>query len=100
MFVGYCENYKAFRIYIHGERKIEIVRDVKFDEDAALGKARDLPSPPPPQKNDDMDIFDGLVVLESEIDIVDDPIEPMDPLDPPLCDPPTRKRLLWLQDTL
>ena len=34
---------------------------------------------------------------ENEIDVVDDPMEP---LDPPPCDPPTRKRPSWLRDTL
>jgi len=37
-FVGYCENYKSFRIYIHVQRKVEISRDVIFDEDVTLEK--------------------------------------------------------------
>lgn len=37
---------------------------------------------------------------DSDIDIVDDPIELMDPLDPPPCDPPAKKRPHWLHDTL
>eukprot|EP00253_Pinus_taeda_P021870 PITA_21870 len=41
-----------------------------------------------------MDILDGLSVLEFETDIVDDPMEPMDPLDSPLSNPPTTKRPL------
>ena len=45
-----------------------------------------------------MDILDGPSLPESNID--DDPTEPMDPLDPPPTDPPTRKRPLWLCDTL
>ena len=49
-FVGYCENSKA---YIPGQGKVEISRDVTFDEDATLGKARDLPSPPLPKKEND-----------------------------------------------
>lgn len=99
-FVGYCENSKAFRIYIPGQRKVEISRDVTFDEDVALGKARDLPPPPPPEKNDDMDILDDPSIPEFETDIVDDPMEPMDPLDPHPCDPPARKRPPCLRDTL
>ena len=95
--MGYCENSKAYRIYIPGQRKVKISRDVRFDEDATIGKVRDLPLPPPP-KGDDWDILDSPFVLESDID--DDPMEPMDPLDPPPSDPPTRKRLLWLRDTL
>jgi hypothetical protein len=40
IFVGYCEVSKAFRIYIPSYHHIEISRDVKFDEDAALKKSR------------------------------------------------------------
>lgn len=43
VFVGYCENYKAYRLYIVGQRKVEIGRDIKFDEDATLGKERYVP---------------------------------------------------------
>ena len=39
-FVGYCENSKALGIYILGQRKVEISRNVTFDEDATLGKAK------------------------------------------------------------
>ena len=72
-----------------------------FNEDAALGKERDLPPPPPPEKkNDDMDILDVPFVSISETSIVDDPMEPMDPLDPPPYDPTAKKRPPWLCDTL
>lgn len=35
-FVGYCEDSKAFKIYIFSQRKVEISKDVTFDEDGAL----------------------------------------------------------------
>lgn len=47
-----------------------------------------------------MDILDGASMFESKIDIVDDPIEPMDPLHPPPSDASANKRPLWLSDTL
>lgn len=77
--------------------KVEISRDVTFDEYFALEKARDLPSPPLPEKGGDMDILDGPSMPEFETNIVDDP---MDPLDSPPSNPPTRKRPVWLCDTL
>jgi hypothetical protein len=40
IFVGYCEVSKAFKIYIPGQHHIEIIRDVTFDEDAALKKSK------------------------------------------------------------
>jgi hypothetical protein len=39
IFVGYCEVSKAFRIYIPGNRHIEISRDMTFDEEATLKKS-------------------------------------------------------------
>ena len=98
MFVVYCENSKEYRIYIPSQRKVDISRDLTFNEDSALGKERDLPLPPPPENND-MDIFYGSSMPEYDIDIIDDPMEPMDPLDPPPFHPP-KKRPFWLRDTL
>jgi hypothetical protein len=40
IFVGYCEVSKAFRIYIPGHRRIEISKDVTFDEYVVLKKSR------------------------------------------------------------
>lgn len=72
-----------------------------FDEYVTHGNVRDLPLRPPPKKeSDDMYILEGPSMLESKRDIVDDPIEPMEPLDPPPCDPPASKRPLWLRDML
>jgi hypothetical protein len=34
--VGYSESSKAYRIYIPGQRQIEISRDVVFEEEIAL----------------------------------------------------------------
>ena len=100
-FVGYCEYSKAFRIYIPIQRNVEISMDVTFDGDASLGKVRDLPPPPLLENNkDDMDILDGPSMPKFEIDIINDLMEPMDPLDPPLCERPARKNPLWLRDTL
>ena len=40
--VGYSENSKAYRIYVPGQRKIEVSRDVTFHEEAAFKKSREL----------------------------------------------------------
>lgn len=37
-FVGYSETSKAYRIYIPGQRQIEISKDVTFNEEAAFRK--------------------------------------------------------------
>jgi len=97
-FVRYCENSKAYRIYVLGQRNIELTRDVTFDEDVALAEARDTPHPANIERKDDaMDVQEETPMPKSEPNLADDPMEPMDP---PPCDPPARKRLLWLHDTL
>ena len=39
-FVGYSETSKAYRIYVPGQREVEISYDVTFDEDSALASPR------------------------------------------------------------
>lgn len=39
-FVGYSETSKAYRIYIFGHGKVEIRRDVTFDEEVNFRKSR------------------------------------------------------------
>ena len=43
-FVGYFESSKAYRIYFLGFKKIDISRDVTFDEDSAYNKSRKRPT--------------------------------------------------------
>jgi hypothetical protein len=40
VFVGYIENSKAYKIYVPGQRQIEVSRDVTFHEEAAFKKSR------------------------------------------------------------
>jgi hypothetical protein len=40
IFLGYCEVYKAFKIYIPGHFHIEIRWDMTFDEEVGLKKSR------------------------------------------------------------
>ena len=43
-FVGYSETSKAYRIFILGTKRIIVRRDVKFMEDKAFRRSRDLPA--------------------------------------------------------
>ena len=43
IFVGYSDSSKAYRIYFPGYKKIDISRDVTFDEDTAYNKSRKIP---------------------------------------------------------
>ena len=43
IFVGYSETSKAYRIYIPGQRNIEVSRDVTFHEEVAFCRSREVP---------------------------------------------------------
>ncbi|WP_208081120.1 hypothetical protein, partial [Bacteroides uniformis] len=42
IFVGYSETSKAFWIYIPAQRRVVVRRDVKFEEDRAFRRSREL----------------------------------------------------------
>jgi hypothetical protein len=60
-FVGYNESSKAYRIYIPGQRQIEVSRDVTFEEEVSFKRSRGS---------------------HMEIDPID-PIDPVAPVDVP-----------------
>ena len=92
MFVGYSETSKAYRIYVTGQREVEICLDATFDEDVALKKVRNLPS----SKEDEED-EEARKQEESKDDPMPDVEGPMDPIDPP---PSNKRRPSCLRDTL
>jgi len=48
-----------------------------------------------------LDVQEEPPIPKLELNLANDSMEPMDPLDPTLCDPPaTRKIPLWFHDTL
>ena len=82
IFVGYSETSKAYRIYVPGFKKIEINRDVTFDEDVTSSKskknasedAQDEEPKAPRGSKPEVEKF----VLEDH-----DELEPQKPEDPP-----------------
>ena len=85
-FVGYSETSKAYKIYVPGQREVEIIHDVTFDEDASLGKVRDIPI-----SKEDKD--DAARKKEERKDEPMPDVEgPMDRIDPPLGEPSTSRK--------
>jgi hypothetical protein len=90
-FVGYIESSKAYRIYIPGQRHIEVSKDVIFEEDIAFRRSRGsqmeidsetIPSPP------------SIVHRDKVIDPVD-PVDPIAPVDVPREIAVGHKRPAW-----
>ena len=91
MFVGYSKTLKAYKVYVLGQREVEICHDVTFDEDASLQKVINLP-----RSEEDHEARPGNQE-EPKDETIPDVEGPMDPIDPP---PSMMKRPSWLRDTL
>eukprot|EP00253_Pinus_taeda_P007593 PITA_07593 len=98
VFIG--EMSKVGHLRIFGCPVYFYVPKQKWNKLEDLGKkARDTAFPFANVHRQD-DAFEIQEGPESELDLVDEPMEPIGPLDPPPWDPPIRKRPLWLCDTL
>ena len=91
MFVGYSETSKAYRVYVPGQREVEICHDVTFDEDASLRKVVNLL-----RSEEDREARSGNQE-EPKDETMPDVEGLMDPIDPPTS---LGKRPSWLMDTL
>lgn len=92
IFVGYCEISKGYRIYVAGQKEVEISHDVTFDEDMVLRKINNLHVLGKEKQAD----AGNQVAKEDET--MPDVDEPMDPI---LHEPSSSKRKLsWLRETL
>ena len=91
MFVGYSETSKAYRVYVPGQREVEICHNVTFDEDTSPRKVVNLP-----RSEEDHEARPGNQE-EQKDETMPDVEGPTNPIDPP---PSMRKRPSWLRDTL
>ena len=80
IFVGYSESLKAYRIYFPRFKKIDISRDVTFDEESAYNKSRKGLAEDPEEIQED----------NQEIE------EPQEPVDPPQEKNPHKRKLAWV----
>ena len=82
IFVGYIDSAKAYQIYLSGQKRIKLSRDVTFEEDVAFQRSRHADSDSDEQEapHEVLDDPSPLVAKESMED--DDSVEPTNPIDP------------------
>ena len=95
IFVGYSDCLKAYRVYIPGQRHIEVSRDVIFHEEAVFRKTLELSMEDevPPLEFPDSEIQREEEEFEDQI-----PDAPKDVESPPeelLKVPPSKRRPAW-----
>jgi hypothetical protein len=87
IFVGYSETSKAFKIYVPGQRHIEVSRNVTFHEEAAFKQSKELQ-------------------LDTEMEEPKEPLDQFDTMDPvkqierPLEVPPAKRKPAWCREIL
>jgi hypothetical protein len=100
-FVRFNENSKAYRIYVPGQTKIEVRRDVTFHEEAAFKKSRELqhesetvqPASPSSENEERDDQRE-----EPREGPSNEPLEPVEVLERNLEEPPTKRKPGWLKE--
>ena len=90
VFVGYSESSKAYRIYIPGYKKIDISKDVAFDEDTTYNKSRKIPAEEL-EEAEAPRIHDTTMNEENQEEH-QDVEEPQRPVDPPLEKNPHKRK--------
>jgi hypothetical protein len=101
-FVGYIESSKAYRIYIPGQRQIEISRHVTFEEEVSFQRSREdhmeIDSETMPSPTSAVQRETYIIRVDPVAPVVPD--DPIYPSDIPKDITAGHKRLAWDQQTL
>ena len=94
--MGYSESSKAYRIYFPGFKKIDISKDITFDEDSTYNKSRKRPVEDSEETKvpriQDTTMNDATHEEYREIE------EPQEPIDPPQEKNPHKRKPAWVRD--
>jgi hypothetical protein len=103
-FVGYSESSKAYWIYIHGQRQIEVSKDVAFEEEVAFRRSRGSHMEIDSERQEEIVPFPPhpLTVQRETVEPIDpiDLVDPVAPIDVPKDIAVGRKRSTWARQTL
>jgi hypothetical protein len=99
--VGCSENSKAYRIYVLGQRQIEVSRDVTFHEEVAFKKSKEIqqkseaiqPASPSSENEESNDQREEPRERPSN-----EPLKHVEVLERTLEEPPAKRKLGWLKE--
>ena len=96
--MGYPEISKAYKIYFPGFKKIDISRDVTFDEDSAYKKSRKRPV----EDSEEIEVprIQYTTMNNANQDEYREIKEPWEPVDPPQEKNPYKRKLAWVQEAI
>ena len=96
--MGYSEISKAYRIYFPVFKKIDISRDVQFDEDSTYKKSRKIPNAELEETEEprirDTTMNEAIPEEDQEIE------EPQELVDPPQEKNPHKRKPSWVREDI
>ena len=96
--MGYSESSKVYKIYFPGFKKINISRDVTFDEDTSYNKSRKRPAKEPEEA--EAPIIHYTTMNEETREEDREFEEPQSPVDPPLKKNPHKRKPSWVRELI
>ena len=100
IFVGYSEISKAYTIYFPVFKKINISRDVTFDEDTAYNKSRKIPAEEPEEAEAKAPRIHYTTMNEEAQEEDREFEEPQRPVDPPQEKNPHKRKPAWVREII
>ena len=98
--MGYSESSKAYRIYFLGYKKIDINRDVTFDEDTSYNKSRKIPAKELEEAEVEAPRIHDTTMNEETQEEDREFEEPQRPVDPPLKKNPHKRKPAWVRELI
>ena len=98
--MGYSESSKAYRIYFPGYKKIDVSRDVTFDEDTAYNKSRKRPTEEHEEAEAEAPRIRDTVMNEEAQEEDREFEEPQRPVDPPSEKNPHKRKPAWVREII
>jgi hypothetical protein len=100
-FMGYSETSKSYRIYIPGQKFIEVSRDVTFHEEASFRWARELQCDSKEQEDLPLDSPYSPLPDEQREETSELPVDPSrDTIEFPMEIPPIKRKPAWCREFL
>ena len=98
--MGYSEILKAYITYFPGYKKIDIRKDVTFDEDTAYNKSRKRPAEEPKEAEAEVPRIHDTTMNEEDQEEDRDFEEPQRPVDPPLEKNSHKRKPAWVRELI
>ena len=96
--MGYSESPKACKIYFPRFKKIDISRDVTFDEDTTYKKSRKRPV----EDHEETEVprIPNTTINEENLEENREMEEPREPIDPPQEKNPRKRKPTWVREAI